>query len=140
MQKRYKNDTRRKWYRVVVLYLLTQVLIAKSWAQRYPSKRSYEEVPLQDSETVITYLGYALACIVVGLIISHITTVKDEHGYSKASNWFFVSIALYFAAFLCAMPLISWVEFIFVGIMNVVLLIIAVFVIGALVYHLIFKK
>ena len=123
----------------LILLLFTTALSAQ---RRYPEKRSYEVIGLPDGDEIGESLMIAIPLLLIGFLIAYafMWSKKDTDKVSDTSSnigCFGIVIMAVGAFFL--LPLLAWVEFIFVNIMSIGLAIVVVGVILYFIYSA-FKK
>lgn len=107
-----------------------------SLAQRGGTERSYEVIGLADGDEIVESLKIAIPLLIVGFLIAYIFmwSKKDTSKSDNASiniGCFGITIMGVGAIFL--LPLLVWVEFIFV---NIITIGIAIFVVGVIIYFI----
>ncbi|WP_130736934.1 hypothetical protein [Flavobacterium sp. J27] len=123
-----------------VLTMLTSIIC---FAQRGGTERSYEAIGLADGDEIAESLKIAIPLLIVGFLIAYIFmwSKKDTSKTDDASTnigCFGIIIMAVGAFFL--LPLLAWVEYIFVNIMTIGFAIVVVGVIIYFIYSALTKK
>jgi len=113
------------------------------YAQRRPSKRSFEVIGLPDGDKIADSLKIAIPLLIVGFLIAYIFmwSKKDKDKIDNVSTNIgcFGIIVMAVGAFFL-LPLFAWFEFIFSSIMSIVIAIIVVGVIFFIIYSIFTNK
>jgi len=119
---------------VTIISLLSSVV---SYSQRVYTERSYEVIGLPDGDEVGDSLKIAIPLLAIGLIIAffyfsgrNASEKRDESSF----NFGCVGIILIGIGVIFLLPLLAWVEYIFVNIMNIGIFIAVVVFIIFLIY------
>ena len=115
---------------VTIISLLSSIV---SYSQRVYTERSYEVIGLPDGDEVGDSLKIAIPLLVIGLLIAFFYfsgRSETEKNDNSTFNFGCVGIILIGIAVIFLLPLLAWVEYIFVNIMNIgIIIAVVVFVI-----------
>lgn len=120
--------------KVLLTALLVLATIIKGWCQRYDSKRSYETFGLAKGDAVSEMFIYGVLCVVGIIIINKLTNSKDNPSQSSIPT--FLMMALGVMAFIFFLPLLSWIEIIFVSVVHLGIALVVVSSIGYFIYSI----
>jgi hypothetical protein len=126
------------------LLLTSFIYYLQAHAQRRSSPRSFEVNGLPDADEVGKYLLIAIPFLLVGFIIAYIswwgkTEEKRNDNSSSANNFGCFGMVLIGIGVVCLVPLLAWVEFIFVSIWSVIFSVIVVVIFIVLIYSVLKK-
>ena len=122
------------------LNMLTSIIC---FAQRGGTERSYEVIGLADGDEIAESLKIAIPFLIVGFLIAYIFiwSKKDTSKTDGAStNIGCLGIIIMAVGAFFLLPLLAWVEYIFVNIMTIGFAIVVVGVIIYFIYSALTKK
>ncbi|HPL05554.1 MAG TPA: hypothetical protein PLG05_10305 [Bacteroidales bacterium] len=117
----------------IALSLLSSIIC---FAQRGGTERSYEIIGLADGDEIGESLKIAIPLLIVGFLIAYIFmwSKKDTSKTSNASaNIGCLGIIIMAIGAFFLLPLLAWVEYIFVNIMTIGF---AIVVVGVIIYFI----
>ncbi len=111
------------------------------FAQRYPTKRSYEIIELPDVSEIGEALKIAIPLLAIGFLIAYVFmwNKKSQEKESKLQSVGCLGIILMGVGIFFLLPLLAWVELIFVSALSIGIALIVIILIIVLIYSL-FKK
>jgi predicted membrane channel-forming protein YqfA (hemolysin III family) len=121
----------------IFLTTFTNLISVVCFSQRGVTERSYETVGLLNGDQILDSLKIAIPLIVVGFLIANnfVWSKKDTDKIDETSTKIgCFGIIIMAGGVFFLLPLLSWVEFIFV---NLMYLGIAIFVVGFILYTII---
>jgi hypothetical protein len=125
---------------ITALAMLTSIIC---FAQRGGTERTYEIIGLADGDEIAESLKIAIPLIIVGFLIAYIFmwSKKEASNTSDAStNIGCLGIIIMAIGAFFLLPLLAWVEYIFVNIMTIGIAIVVVGVILYSIYSVLTKK
>jgi hypothetical protein len=125
-----------------LLFGVLMLIPFELFAQRYPTKRSYEIIGLPDGSEIGDALKIAIPLLIIGFLITYIFMWRKKAQEEKENNSQYIGclgvILMAVGAFFL-IPLLAWVEAIFVSALGIVIALVVVAVIIGLIYSF-FKK
>lgn len=104
----------------------------QAYAQRYDNTRTYDIIGLPDGDEIMDALKIAIPLIVVGFLIAYIFMwgkSDEDKQKGEGSSMGCIGVIIMGIGFFCLLPLLAWVEAVFVSLISIAAILAIVYVI-----------